>query len=75
MGGIAIEGNACTRRAREPRVVDAERSVSAVRCLVRESILIGSDDDTEEDAEGVPRRARSWVAKISKLGFRSSRVR
>ena len=72
VGGIAMEGSASTRRARDPRVADAERRVSAVRWRVSESIRMGNDEDAEGEAEGVPRRARSWVAKMSRLGLRSS---
>ena len=73
--GIAIFGSAETRRARDPSVVDALRMASAERWRVSESMRIGSEDEPAEDEDGVPSRARSWVANMSRLGLRSLRER
>ena len=62
--GIAIEGNVRVRRARAPRVEDAEKMSEAT--WMRVSVEIRSGREGGES--GRPRSASSWLEKVCIAG-------
>ena len=62
-----MEGSARVRRARLPRVLPALRRRPALRTRTRVMRRRG-----REPLSGAPRRARSWLEKVSIAGRRSS---
>jgi hypothetical protein len=68
---MGIEGRDSVRRAREPRVEEADRRRVAARMRMRVCRRRGR----EAGVEGVPRRLRSWWEKVRKAGRREVRGR